>query len=104
MFYGVPPRHLFVNEYDFLSLLAVTYLFYFCRYYEDVYLLEKPQIDEVGVQASILELLTSLISDIKVAIVAGRDVSKVVQQVFRFFFRHRFDFGNCEKQLTFTLL
>lgn len=51
-----------------------------------IYLLEKPVLGEVAVQASILELLSSLVSDIKVAIVAGRDVSNVVQEVaFSFF-------------------
>jgi hypothetical protein len=46
-----------------------------------LYLQEKPLLDEVGVQASILELLSSLVSDIKVAIVAGRDVTSTVQEV-----------------------
>ena len=47
----------------------------------NVYLQQEPLLDEVGVQASILELLSSLVSDIKVAIVAGRDVTRTVQEV-----------------------
>lgn len=46
-----------------------------------MYLLEKPEFDEVSMQASILNFLTSLVSDIKVAIVAGRDVIKEVKEV-----------------------
>lgn len=43
--------------------------------------LENRGLEKVEVQSSILELLTTLVSDIKVAIVAGRNVEKVVQEV-----------------------